>query len=46
MIGVPLNESGTLVGGVDREAVTMRLRTAFQISMSGALWMTSCTSAR
>jgi len=35
-----------LVGGVTRETVVMRLRTAFQMSTSGACLITSRDSAR
>jgi hypothetical protein len=48
---VPLNVGGTLdrgkmEGGVNREIVMIRSKTAFQISISDAFRMTSCDSVR
>lgn len=46
MMGVPPNDVGTLVGGVIRETVIMRSKTAFQMSISEASFTTSLDSAR
>ncbi len=46
MIGVPSKETGMLVGGVIRETVVMRSKTAFQTSTSEACLTTRRDSAR
>jgi len=46
MMGVLSKEIGTLIGGVVRETMVMRSKTAFQISISEAFLMTSRDSAR
>lgn len=43
---MPSDDATVLFGGVICERVAMRLRTALQISTSGALLITSCDSNR
>ena len=46
MTGVPSKEGGLLVGGVVRETVMIRSKTAFQMPTSEAFLTTSYDSAR